>query len=172
MARTIASFGLMHAVSLAIMQEQKQCYNNACNVCCCLHAEHQYTEANLSFGHLRGNDRAMARTLSTCPGIDAHLVLVTRTVPGGAEHSGGGCCKRRRCCEHDGNSEDAAGRPHTADQAWWEGSLRAPLCLGCTEHCSTFECLTCPHADGHCCLFWCVDGEVARVLGAVELHSL
>lgn len=44
--------------------------------------EHEYTESNLSFKHLKGSDRAMVRALSSCPGFDAHLVLVTRTVSG------------------------------------------------------------------------------------------
>lgn len=52
------------------------------SVCTWCSAEHQYTEATLSFDHLKGNDLTMARSLSTCPGIDAHLVLVTPTVSG------------------------------------------------------------------------------------------
>ncbi len=51
-------------------------------VSCAHYAEHQYTESNLRFEHLKGTDRAMARALSTCPGFDAHLVLITRTVHG------------------------------------------------------------------------------------------
>jgi hypothetical protein len=48
-----------------------------------LFTEHQYSEANLRFEHLKGSDRAMARALSSCPGLEANLVLVTRTVTGG-----------------------------------------------------------------------------------------
>jgi hypothetical protein len=62
----------------------------------------------LSFEHLKGNDRAMARALSTCPGIDAHLVLVTQTVSGDAEYSGCGY-KRRRWYDDDSESEDHGG---------------------------------------------------------------
>jgi hypothetical protein len=46
-------------------------------------AEHQYTEANLCFELLKGRDKGKLLALSTCPGMDAHFVLVTRTVIGG-----------------------------------------------------------------------------------------
>jgi hypothetical protein len=91
-------------------------------VCVCAFAEHQYTEANLSFEHLKGNDRAMARALSTCPGIDAHLVLVTHTVSGGAEWEGDCGCKRRRWydCAGYSDSDDDPGRRHTMTEVGWQ----------------------------------------------------
>jgi hypothetical protein len=48
-----------------------------------LSAEHQYTESNLCFELLKGRDKGKLLALSTCPELDAHLVLVTRTVTGG-----------------------------------------------------------------------------------------
>lgn len=87
-------------------------------LCCCF-AEHQYTEANLSFEHLKGNDRAMARALSTCPGIDAHLVLVTRTVCGAAEYSGCGY-KRRRWYDDDSESSDDEAAHHDMVEVGWD----------------------------------------------------
>ena len=41
-------------------------------------AEHKYTEGNLSFELLKGRDKAMLHLLSTCPDLEARLVLVSR----------------------------------------------------------------------------------------------
>lgn len=77
--------------------------------------EHEYTDANLSFEHLKGTDRGMARALATCPGFDAHLVLVTRTVSGGAEWSGGCGYRRRRWYEDSESEEDEGGHHEMTD---------------------------------------------------------
>lgn len=70
-------------------------------------AEHQYTEADLSFENLKGNDLAMARALFTCPGIDPHLVPVTRTVARGGESTDSGRKRRQnRDSPSDGNDDD------------------------------------------------------------------
>jgi hypothetical protein len=45
-------------------------------------AEHQYTESNLRFEQLKGKDKGTLLALSACPDLDAHLVLITRTVTG------------------------------------------------------------------------------------------
>ena len=50
----------------------------------------------------------MVRALATCPGIDAHLVLVTRKVEGTADLSPGYYHKRRRCCYYDDYSDDGS----------------------------------------------------------------
>jgi hypothetical protein len=47
-------------------------------------AGHQYSEANLSFAHLKGRDREMAAAAAACPALEAHLALVTRKVVGTA----------------------------------------------------------------------------------------
>lgn len=70
----------------------------------------------MSFDHLKGNDLTMARSLSTCPGIDAHLVLVTPTVSGERGLSGG--LKRRRC---DNGSTGATCVPHTTTEVGLAG---------------------------------------------------
>lgn len=79
---------------------------------CAAAAEHEYTDANLGFQHLKGTDRGMARTLATCPGLDAHVVLVTRTVSGGAEWSGRCGWKRRRWYEDSSEEEEDEGGHH------------------------------------------------------------
>lgn len=48
------------------------------------HTEHKYTEADLSWGALKGSDRVAARALATCPALDAYLVPLTRTISGRA----------------------------------------------------------------------------------------
>jgi hypothetical protein len=58
------------------------------------YAEHEYTEANLKFEHLKGKDRAMVQALSACRGFDVHLVLVTRTITEIAEEYSYGYGKR------------------------------------------------------------------------------
>lgn len=73
-------------------------------------AEHEYTEANLAFEHLKGTDRAMARALSTCRALDAHLVLVTRRVTGGTDSP---CCYKRRRWYDDDEDSDDEDRHHT-----------------------------------------------------------
>jgi hypothetical protein len=97
-------------------------------------AEHQYTEGNLSFSHLKGADRAMVRALETCPGLDAHLVLVTRRVEGGTDSP---CCyyKRRRCggwyCDYDDSCDDEdddEGGHTMGEVSPWEG--RCGSCVG------------------------------------------
>jgi len=84
-----------------------------------LSAEHQYTEANLRFEHLKGADRAMARALSTCAAIDAHLVLVTRRVSGTTTSPWGGRKRNKRCRWYD-DFEDEDEGPHTM------GEVRPP----------------------------------------------
>lgn len=107
-----------------------RCLTARCCLClCCCRTEHQYTEANLSFEQLKGNDRAMARALSTCPGIDAHLVLVTQTVCGGAEYSG--CGYKRRCWYSESESEDEAAHHDMVEVGWDPGEniLSRDTCL-------------------------------------------
>jgi hypothetical protein len=45
-------------------------------------AEHQYTEANLSFANLKGRDRAMALLAEACPALEARLALVHKLESG------------------------------------------------------------------------------------------
>lgn len=77
-----------------------------CTRCHCCTAEHKYTESNLCFEHLKGADRALVRAMSTCRGLEAHLVLVTRKVSGTAESSGWGCRYKRRCYYDDDDEEE------------------------------------------------------------------
>ena len=70
-------------------------------------AEHKYTEGNLSFELLKGRDKAMLHLLSTCPDLEARLVLVTHTVTGEAEHDWDDHPNKRPCiCWDDGSDED------------------------------------------------------------------
>jgi hypothetical protein len=95
-----------------------------CNRClllrsCYALAEHEYTEANLKFEHLKGKDRAMVQALSACRGFDVHLVLVTRTITEDVEDE----CYGKRYCrdpyaevdsedegEEDEGEDDASGK--------------------------------------------------------------
>lgn len=45
-----------------------------------LFTEHEYTEANLRFEHLKGRDRHMVGALSSSRDFEVHLALVQRTV--------------------------------------------------------------------------------------------
>lgn len=60
--------------------------------------EHEYTEANLSFGGLKGRDQAMVDVLRMCPELDLHLALVVKHVSGTAEEDYGYCSRYDAGC--------------------------------------------------------------------------
>ncbi|CAM9565071.1 unnamed protein product [Ectocarpus sp. 13 AM-2016] len=82
---------------------------------------HEYTKASLSFGGLKGRDRAMADSLRACGDLDLYLVTIVKHESGTAQedpyersryYKRGKRRKRSRCwgfgCEEDGD-EDGEG---------------------------------------------------------------
>ena len=75
--------------------------------------EHEYTKASLSFGGLKGRDRAMADALRACREVDLYLATVVKHERGSVEpdYGYGGWGKRRRNGwyddEEDGSESDA-----------------------------------------------------------------
>ncbi|CAM9611269.1 unnamed protein product [Pylaiella littoralis] len=76
--------------------------------------EHEYTKASLSFGGLKGRDRAMADALRACREIDLYLAHVVKHESGTADE-GYGCGNsrrrawdvyRRKRCKYDSIDED------------------------------------------------------------------
>lgn len=45
-------------------------------------SDHQYTEWNLGFNHLKGSDRAKWRSVAALEGLETHLALVSRRIFG------------------------------------------------------------------------------------------
>ncbi|KAG2489506.1 hypothetical protein HYH03_011958 [Edaphochlamys debaryana] len=69
--------------------------------------EHKYTEANLSFGGLKGRDHTRVQALLGCGLLEVRLALVTRHVHGGVEggYQPSGRRRRRRWSDYS-DSED------------------------------------------------------------------
>jgi hypothetical protein len=79
------------------------------------HTEHKYKDADLSWGALKGSDRAAARALATCPGLDAYLVPLTRTISGTAYYNSPCRWKRGWWDDEEDHEEDLKG-PHEMDE--------------------------------------------------------
>lgn len=81
------------------------------------HTEHKYKDADLSWGALKGSDRAAARALATVPALDAYLVPLTRTISGTAYYDSPCRWKRGRWGwdESEDYVEDFKG-PHEMDE--------------------------------------------------------
>uniref|UniRef100_A0A383V4B8 Prolyl 4-hydroxylase alpha subunit Fe(2+) 2OG dioxygenase domain-containing protein n=1 Tax=Tetradesmus obliquus TaxID=3088 RepID=A0A383V4B8_TETOB len=90
--------------------------------------EHKYAAANLRFEQLKGTDRTLAAALPSCPGLEAHLVLITRTVKGGTDSPWKR--KKRRMRRQRGRwdimdeemleipSDYSVGRAHVMSEVW------------------------------------------------------
>jgi hypothetical protein len=59
--------------------------------------EHEYTEANLRFEHLKGRDRHLARALSSSRDFEVHLALVQRTILTNIEEDSDPYHESKRC---------------------------------------------------------------------------
>lgn len=70
--------------------------------------EHKYTKASLSFGGLKGRDRAMADALRACRDVDLYLATVVKHESGTAECGGYryGYHSRKRRYRDDGDGDD------------------------------------------------------------------
>jgi hypothetical protein len=80
----------------------------------------------------QGRDRTAARLLASCPQLDAHLALVTKTVTGSCQPEYDCRYNKRRCygyghdCyDEDEDEEDSEDGPHTMDEASGGGRGKA-----------------------------------------------
>lgn len=88
--------------------------------------EHEYTKASLSFGGLKGRDRAMADALRACREIDLYLAHVVKHESGTADE-GYGCGNsrrrawdvyRRKRCKYDSIDEDEEDEDDENDECY------------------------------------------------------
>jgi hypothetical protein len=86
-----------------------------------LFTEHEYTEANLRFEHLKGRDRHMVGALSSSRDFEVHLALVQRTVLTNIEEDSDPYGENKRCRygydseDEDEENEDEEERNEDAD---------------------------------------------------------